>query len=104
MRSFSTVGRLLPLAFIALVAGCGGGSGTPASTVAKAAGAESCEDSGYGLVIRTTNKKETIYNCTVANGTTKCVTYRGGVAQDSTARVRLFWKTALKSQRPSCLD
>lgn len=90
------------VAILLSTSGCGGG--TSPSDVAKAAGAQSCDSSGYGVISQITSKKQTIYDCTFGDGTTKCVTYANDIANDSTALVRLLFQNKLGSGKPSCLD
>ncbi len=96
---------LLPMASLV---GCGSSTAS-ASKVTDAAGATSCDSSGYYLVLKTTGDHETIYDCTFTSGadfktTKKCVTFENGIADDSTAEVRLVFSTTLGSPKPSCLS
>jgi hypothetical protein len=76
--------------------------GTPPSTVAAASGAISCDDSGYSVVSKITGARNEIYDCSFVSGE-KCVTYESGVADDSTAEVRILFASTLGSKKPSCL-
>jgi len=87
---------------LALVSGCGGSS-TSSSDVATAAGAQSCDQSGYGITSQITNKTQPIFDCSFSDGSAKCVTYANGIASNSTAMVRLLFQNKLGSGKPSCL-
>ena len=71
-------------------------------TVASAAGALSCDSSGY-YITTAVSGKETVYDCSMASGKTLCVTYHGGIASDSTEIVRLAFANTLLTTKPSCL-
>lgn len=95
------VALVVAAAFVVVAAGCDSSSSSPAK-VAEAAGASSCDNSGYYLIIKTTGEKETIYDCSFPSGQ-KCVTYANGIANDSTQTVRIVFSTALGQKQPSCL-
>lgn len=102
-RAISRISVLAPTLAALTLAGCGGGDPTGAK-VAAAASASNCEQSNYGIVMRLAGgKTERIYNCNFADGSVKCVTYANGIANDSTALVRLVFATKLGAGKPSCL-
>lgn len=72
------------------------------STVAAAAGASSCDSSGY-YIKTTVGGKQTVYDCFMPSGKTICVTYHAGVASDSTVLVRAIFANTLGATTPSCL-
>lgn len=73
-----------------------------ASTVASAIGAQSCDDSGF-TIKSLVSGTETIYDCSV-DGSNLCVTYKGGVATDSTDVVKLAFANSLGTDGPFCLN
>lgn len=94
---------ILGILLVVLTSGCGGG-GASMSQVANAAGANSCDNSGYYLIIKTTGEKDTIYDCAFApDNQMRCVTYANGIANDATAAVRLVFSTTLGPGKPPCL-
>src|SRR5436190_20203539 len=92
---------LIGLALILLV-GCGG-SGTSPSQVATAAGATTCDDSGFVLQGSATGANDVIYDCRFAAALPKCVTYSGRIASDATEQVSLLFARSLNTLKPVCL-
>ncbi len=91
------------VAAAALLAGCGGGAASP-SQVATAAGASSCNNSGFYIQSKITGNKSVIYDCRFAEKLPKCVTYSGSIASDSTETVQLLFANSLGAQKPACLS
>jgi hypothetical protein len=81
-----------------------GHSGPSPSTVAARIGASSCDNSGYYVQNKLDGSKAVIFDCTMSNLATKCVTMTNGIASDATAEVRLLFANTLGSTKPSCLD
>jgi hypothetical protein len=81
-----------------------GDSGPSASSVAAKIGASSCDNSGYSVQSRLDGSKEIIFDCTMGNLATKCVTVSNGIANDATAEVKLLFANTLGASKPSCLD
>lgn len=79
-----------------------GHSSTSPSAVAAAIGAQSCDDSGF-TISTLISGQETVYDCSI-DGNAYCVTYKGGLATDSTSVVKLAFANTLGSVGPSCLD
>ena len=88
-------------AVVMVAAGCGGTSNR-AGQVAVDIGATTCTSSGYGIVSKVDHSKTPIYNCTL-HGRDVCVTEENGIAQDSTALVRLLFANTLSGGKPSCV-
>ena len=86
----------------ALLAGCGGGAASP-GTVAQAAGATSCDNSGFFVESKLTNEKDVIYDCRFADALPKCVTYSGNIARDATTEVSYLFAGSLNGGKPKCL-
>jgi hypothetical protein len=86
----------------AVVAGCGGGSADHSARIASAAGASSCQPSGYGLKNRFDGTKTDIYNCWI-RGVEKCVTEEGGLTHDMTVTARLVFANDLSGKKPDCV-
>jgi hypothetical protein len=76
---------------------------THASDVRSAAGASSCQESGYQLLSHLDGSKTTIYDCGFPNGRERCVTMTDGVTRDATAEVRLLFAGTLGAEKPACL-
>ena len=102
MKRTSILIVALAAALALALAGCGG-SASPAQ-VATAAHAESCDNSGFYIVSKITGSKETVYDCSFAVFPySRCVTYQGGIAADSTSVVRFLFASVLGQTKPSCL-
>lgn len=86
----------------ATLAGCGGSAASP-TKVAEAAGASHCDNSGFYIESKLTDKKETIYDCRFPAGLPKCVTYSGNIASNSTDEVSLLFEGSLNARKPACL-
>jgi hypothetical protein len=99
MRVRSVAG---PIALLVVLAGCASSGARHHQTpgvprkVADSAGATACVDSGYRLVTRA------IYDCQLATGPDKCVTYDGRIASDATREARFFFASA--DHKPTCLS
>jgi hypothetical protein len=78
--------------------------GVSSSKVAAAAQASGCDNSGFYIENKISGSKEVIYDCSFPDGSTKCVTYAGGIANDSTDVVRLVFASTLGAKKPSCLS
>ena len=87
---------------VALFAATGCGGANP-DEVASKVGATSCNNSGWYIENRFTGDKQTIYDCTI-NGSIRCVTYSGGVAEDETEYAKFFFEDVLSTDRPSCVE
>ncbi|MGH3429627.1 MAG: hypothetical protein ACRDQZ_19005 [Mycobacteriales bacterium] len=91
------------IAVVTLLAACGGGAASP-DKVAVAAGATSCDNSGFYIQSKLTNEKDVVYDCRFAQKLPKCVTYSGNVADDATDEVQVIFSNSLNSRRPACLE
>ncbi len=105
-RTFAIRGLILGgslLAAVALLAGCGGGAASP-GTVAQAAGATSCDNSGFYIQSKVTSDKQVIYDCRFSGGgLPKCVTYTGNIASNETELVSILFSNSVGSGKPRCL-
>lgn len=72
------------------------------SEVAVLAGASSCSATAYMVTNRVDDSKTRIYDCTIS-GRLRCVTYENGIANDSTAVVRVLFASTLGASKPSCV-
>lgn len=98
------------LVVVTLVAAIGGGlywyshrgPSDQSTAVQTAAGADSCSYSGY-YVKTAISGRELVYDCTIGSQSI-CVTYKGGIASDSTALVKLLFANTLGTAKPACLD
>jgi hypothetical protein len=71
-------------------------------TVANAANASYCDDSGYNMSSKLSGEKDTIYGCQIGSRM-RCVTYSGRIANDATLEVRFALQNTLGASNPSCL-
>jgi len=85
-----------------VLSGCGGGAASP-TKVAQMAGATSCDNSGYFVQSKLTNKKDVVYDCRFAHRLPECVTYSGNIASNATSEVQFLFSDALNASRPPCL-
>jgi hypothetical protein len=94
---------LLGAVALGALAGCGGSGPSPAE-VARAAGATSCDNSGFYIQNRLSNTKDVIFDCRFAGSLPKCVTYSGNIADDASEQASLLFSTSVGHQgKPRCL-
>jgi hypothetical protein len=95
------VARLLPLALIVLVVGCGGKHDDSAK-IAKALGPSSlCQPTDFRLK-PADGSQPRIYACTDTYGKAKCMIDANGIVRDVTVEVRALMVGAV-GDRPSCI-
>lgn len=85
-----------------VIATRGGGPASP-TLVARAAGAATCDNSGFYIQSKLTSEKDVIYDCRFGRALPKCVTYSGNIASDATEQVSLLFAGSLNSSKPACL-
>jgi len=86
-----------------VMAGCGGSGNPSPSTVADAAGAVSCDNSGFYGTGMADGKKHTIYDCMFAGQTQPaCVAYVNGIAKVVTDEVRAGFE-GVTNGKPACV-
>jgi hypothetical protein len=102
----SFVTAVLLLAATISLAGCGGSSISRPNPdkLATTIGAAWCEDSGFYLTNRLDGSKAEVFNCNMENGSYKCVSEEGGIANDVTAEFKASLATALvrEADKPTC--
>ena len=78
------------------------GNGDHSVAIAAEISANSCEATNFAITNKIDGSKTRIYDCSMSDGTEKCVTEENGLIQDRTEVAKLLFASTLGTDGPTC--